>query len=91
MNLHYFRQYILSFRQTDQKRFGRRKKKHINSDCDFDANEQFLSGRLSLVTRYDIVLQIRRGKRDNLEIIFHITPLTRMVQPSIRTVSPRRF
>ena len=29
------------------------------------------------------VLQIRRGKRDNLGIIFHITPLKHMLRPSL--------
>ena len=37
------------------------------------------------------VLQIRRGKRDNLGILFHITPLKHMLQAIIRTVSARRF
>ena len=35
------------------------------------------------------VLQIRRGKRDYLEIIFHKTPLKHMLRPIIRTVLPR--
>ena len=35
------------------------------------------------------VLQMRRGKRDNLRIIFQITPLTHILGPIIRTVSPR--
>ena len=33
------------------------------------------------------VLQIRRGKRDNLGIIFHLTPLKRMLHP----IMVRRF
>ena len=37
------------------------------------------------------VLQIRWGKRDNLGLIFHNTPLKHMLQPIIRTVSARRF
>ena len=37
------------------------------------------------------MVQIRRGKRDHLGIIFHITPLKRMLQPIIWTISPRRF
>ena len=32
------------------------------------------------------VLQIRRGKRDNLGMIFHITPLKHMLRSIIRTV-----
>ena len=32
------------------------------------------------------MLQIRRGKSDDLEIIFHITPLKHMLRPIIRTV-----
>ena len=32
------------------------------------------------------VLQTRRGKRDNLGIIFHIAPLKRMLHLIIRTV-----
>ena len=32
------------------------------------------------------VLKIRRGKRDNLEIIFHIAPLKLMLGSIIRTV-----
>ena len=35
------------------------------------------------------VLQIRRGKGDNLRIIFQITPLTHILGPIIRTVSLR--
>ena len=37
------------------------------------------------------VLQTRRGKRDNLEIIFQISPLKHMLRPVIRTVLPRQF
>ena len=37
------------------------------------------------------MLQIRRGKKDNLWIILHITPLKHMLRPSIRTVSLRQF
>ena len=37
------------------------------------------------------VLQIRRGKSNNLGIIFHITPFIHILWPFIRTVSPRRF
>ena len=37
------------------------------------------------------VLQIRRGKRDNLGILFHITPLKCMLWHLIRTVSERQF
>ena len=37
------------------------------------------------------VLQIRRGKRYNLGIIFQITPLKHMLLPIIGTVLPRQF
>ena len=37
------------------------------------------------------VIQIRRGKRDNLEIISHNAPLTHMSQPIIRTALLRHF
>ena len=39
----------------------------------------------------ETVLQIRRGKRGDLGIIFHITPLKRMLRPIIRTVLSRGF
>ena len=39
---------------------------------------------------YNARAQIRRGKRDNLGTIFHITPLKRMLRPIIKTVSTRR-
>ena len=42
-----------------------------------------LSGELS----YRPELQVRRGKRDNLGIIFHLTPLKHMLGPIIKTVS----
>ena len=35
--------------------------------------------------------QIRRGNKDNLGIIFIITPLKRILRSTIRTVSSRRF
>ena len=37
------------------------------------------------------VLQIRRSKRNNYGIIFHITPLKHLLQHIIRTISPRWF
>ena len=37
------------------------------------------------------VIQIRRGKRDNLGIISHNAPLKHMSQPIIRTALLRRF
>ena len=37
------------------------------------------------------VLQIRRGKRNNLGIIFHIALLKYMLGPVIRTVSSREL
>ena len=37
------------------------------------------------------VLQVKSGKRDNLGIIFLITPLKCTLRPVIRTVSSRRF
>ena len=40
---------------------------------------------------YKTVLQIRRVNRDNFGITVRITPLKHVLQPIIRTVSPRRF
>ena len=37
------------------------------------------------------MFQVRRGKRDNLRIIFHISPLKCLLRPIIRTASRRRF
>ena len=45
---------------------------------------------LYTVCSTEAALQIRRGKEDNLGIIFHKAPLKRMLQHIIRTVLPRR-
>ena len=37
------------------------------------------------------MLQIRRGKRDNLGIICNISPVKHMLRPIMRIVSPRRI
>ena len=55
------------------------------------------SGALPIALRGPMVssnmalLQISRGKKDNVGIIFVIAPVKHMLQPIIRTISPRRF
>ena len=66
------------------------KQQHYNNDKNVT---KVMSEKLSNVFRGSniTVLQIRRGTRNNLGIIFHFTPLKPMLLPIMRTVWPRRF